>query len=139
MPAKCRSVSILNLARVGEICRRATSAGCLLCAVFLAVLAGCSRSPTEIVIDNRSGTTLSNVWVSSEHFSQSAGTMVPGMSIRMTVPDPGKAQASLKFEAGGKKINVEGAQSFDMHSGHSLLLTVGTDLNVTASAATNGH
>jgi hypothetical protein len=128
MPAKCRSVSILNLARVGEICRRAACAGCLLCTVFLAVLAGCSRSPTEIVIDNRSGTTLSNAWVSSEHFSQSAGTIVSG-----------KFRAALIFEAGGKQINFDGAQSFDMHSGHSLLLTVGTDLNVTASAATNGH
>jgi hypothetical protein len=139
MPAKCRSVSILNLARVGEICRRATSAGCLLCAVFLAVLAGCSRSPTEIVIDNRSGTTLSNAWVSSEHFSQSAGTIVPGEIFRFTVAQSGKFRAALIFEAGGKQINVDGAQSFDMHSGHSLLLTVGTDLNVTASAATNGH
>jgi hypothetical protein len=139
MPAKYRSIPKLNPARVGEFCRRAVCVAGLLCAVFLAALAGCSRSPTEIVIDNRSSTTLSNVWILSEHFAQSAGTMVPGMSLRMTVADPAKSRASLSFEAGGKKINLDGAQSFDLDLGRSLLLTVGNDLNVTVSGTTNGR
>jgi hypothetical protein len=138
MPAKYRSVPKMNPARAGEFCRRAVCVAGLLCAV-LAALAGCSRSRTEIVIDNRSSTTLSNVWILSEHFAQSAGTMVPGMSIRMTVAPPGKSRAALSFEAGGKKINVDGAQSFDLDLGRSLLLTVGNDLNVTASGVANGR
>lgn len=49
------------------------------------------------------------------------------------------ARIALKFEAGGKQINLDETQSFDIRSGHSVLLTVGSDLNVTASAATSGQ
>jgi len=65
--------------------------------------------------------------------------MIPGESVHITVAHPGKSRAALSFQAGGKKINVDGAQSFGLDSGHPLLLTVGKDLNVSASGATNGH
>ncbi len=103
------------------------------------VFTGCSRGPAKISVTNASSISLSNVWVSGEHFSQSLGLMSPGMSASFTLTSGSETKVWLNFEAEAQKVDSRGSRFsdyFEVSSGHPLSLTVGADLKVVPSRTT---
>jgi hypothetical protein len=103
--------------------------------IFIAVaamLSGCSRGPAKVSVINRSGITISNVWVSGPHFAVQLGTLTPGMEVNLVVHPRGKPRTWLSYEAGGQKIDSGGRDYFDVSWGHPVLVIIGTDLKMTS-------
>lgn len=99
---------------------------------------GCSRGPAKVSVANGSSVSLSNVWVAGEHFSQSIGSMSPGMSASFALPARSESKMWLSFEAEGQKVDSRGSRFsdyFEASSIHPLLLTVGVDLKVASSSS----
>ena len=94
---------------------------------------GCSRGPAKISVANGSGITLSNVWVSSEHFATSFGTLTPGMSVSVPLTSRLDTNIWVTFEATGQKHDSRGEDRpsyFEVSLQHQLSLTIETDLTV---------
>ena len=98
----------------------------------IALLSGCSRGPAKISVINRSGITVSNLWVSGPHFAIQLGTLTPGMEADLVVHPRGKSRTWLSYEAGGQKIDSGGRDYFDVSWGHPVLVVIGADLKMTS-------
>jgi hypothetical protein len=96
-----------------------------------AVLSGCSRGPADVSVINRSGVTISNVWVSGAHFGTQLGTLTPGMEYHIVVHPEGDTRTWLSYEAGGQKIDSGGMDYFNVSWGHPVSVTIGPDLKFT--------
>jgi hypothetical protein len=97
----------------------------------IALLSGCSRGPAKVSVINRSGITISNVWVSGPHFSQSIGSLTPDMQVDLVVHPRGESRAWLSYEGGGQKIDSGGRDFFEVGR-RPVLVIIGTDLKMTS-------
>jgi hypothetical protein len=93
----------------------------------------------KVSVVNRSGVTISNVWVSGPHFAWSLGSLAPGVEEHLDVRPGGESRAWLSYEAGGQKIDRGGMDYFKVSWMHPVSVTVGVDLKFTTPSGITSH
>jgi hypothetical protein len=103
----------------------------IMLAIGMAV-AGCSRTK-QVTINNLSGTTISNVWVSGAHFAENLGTIAPNETVKITCSPQGSYEAWLTFEENGITVNSNSDSYFELNTANPLVLTIDPALNMSFS------
>src|SRR5262245_3190795 len=102
------------------------------CLFWLLMLAGCSRGP-EVIIVNESNVILSNVVASGSGFAKHVGSIAAGTEEKFRVRPSGESGLRLQFDANGRHID-SGAEGFFENGRYRVTANVSSNLNVSVTS-----